>query len=181
MNIDLVFPRKNENAFLKVAESLGYDILIFAYEKKEEVPLKKITHEKIKVMTACNEKARNADMIIAKHSEQDRNVIEKREVSVLYDLETEKRKDFLHQRASGFNHIHAALCREKKVKILFSHNIILKAKNRGQILGRMMQNIWLCRKYKVPFALASCATSPLEMRAPHDLKALGIILGMHPS
>ena len=49
MNSDLVFPNKNEDAFLERAEKLGYQALIFAYEKKEHIPQKRLNHEKIKI------------------------------------------------------------------------------------------------------------------------------------
>ena len=181
MNSDLVFPNKNEDAFLERAEKLGYQALIFAYEKKEHIPQKRLNHEKIKIFSACLEKVKNADLIIAEHSDKDRERIERKEIQLLYHLETDEKRDFLHQRASGLNHILAELCSEKKVMVSFSHNLLLKSKKRALLLGRMMQNIGLCRKYKVPMVFASFASAPIEMRSPHDLKALGIVLGMHPS
>ena len=41
-----------------------------------------------------------------------------------------------------------------------------------------MQNIRFCRKYKVKMFFGSFATEPTGMRSAHDMKALGMSLGM---
>ena len=43
-----------------------------------------------------------------------------------------------------------------------------------------MQNIRLCRKYKVKMVLASFATDKFEMRDARDLISFGVCLGMNP-
>ena len=43
-----------------------------------------------------------------------------------------------------------------------------------------MQNVRLCRKYKVRMVLASFAHDPWEMRSAYDLLAFGQVLGMTP-
>lgn len=179
MNIDIVMPSDNEEEFLEVAEKLGYESIIFYYLNEKNI--KHIKHAKIKVHIATNTKTKKNDLIIKEHDEKDRVKIERKEIDILFNLENEKRKDFLHQRASGINHIIAKLCKENKVYVAFSHHAILKAKNKAEVIGRMMQNIKLCRKYAVKMIIASFAKHPYAMRSPHDLKALGIVLGMHPS
>ena len=47
-------------------------------------------------------------------------------------------------------------------------------------MGRMMQNVKLCKKYKVNMVISSFATSKFELKSPSDLISFGIILGMTP-
>jgi RNase P/RNase MRP subunit p30 len=49
------------------------------------------------------------------------------------------------------------------------------------ILGRIMQNIKLARKYKMKIKLASFARNPYELRDCNDLLSFGILVGLHPS
>jgi len=88
----------------------------------------------------------------------------------------------MHFRASGLNQVLAAIANKKKKIIGFNFNAILNTKGmlRSQLLGRMKQNVKLCRKYKVEMALASFAANPFELKAEKDLQAFGETLGMTP-
>ncbi|HLC80647.1 MAG TPA: hypothetical protein VJG31_02650, partial [Candidatus Nanoarchaeia archaeon] len=48
---------------------------------------------------------------------------------------------------------------------------------RGLVMGRMMQNIRFCRKFKVKTFLSSFASEKEEMRSPFDLAKLAKALG----
>jgi len=75
----------------------------------------------------------------------------------------------------------ARIAHDKDKIIGFSFSSVLNSDKKSKIMGRMMQNIRLCRKYKVKTYLGSFAHSPSELRARHDLKAFFICLGMHAS
>ena len=64
----------------------------------------------------------------------------------------------------------------------FNFSTILNAspEKRAQIIGRMQQNVKLCRKYKVKMFLGSFAKDPYELRSDYELKAFGFMLGMNP-
>ena len=51
---------------------------------------------------------------------------------------------------------------------------------RGQILGRMMQNVKICRKYKTKMIVFSFAENKKEMRDVKDLISFGRVIGMTP-
>jgi len=118
-------------------------------------------------------------LVLVKNSEKNRDVLEKSKADVLFDLERQSKNDFLHHRASGLNHILCNLANKNKIIIGFSFNSILNSKNMAQILGRISQNIKLCRKYKVKMSIASFAKNAYEMRSTHDLVSLFLVLGMH--
>ena len=81
-------------------------------------------------------------------------------------------KDHTHYRNSGMDQILAKLAKTKGKTILFDLSSLRKGKNRELILGRTMQNMRLCKKYKVPFEIVTFATIPREMKTSKDLKAL---------
>ncbi|MBN2112443.1 hypothetical protein JW707_05085 [Candidatus Woesearchaeota archaeon] len=185
MYVDIVFPDGNEKEFLETAEKLGYSRLVFVYEKQiPEAP-----KSKIKIITGLVaeektiQRAKNlAGLVLVKSSRNDRWVLEKSKADILFGLEEGQRKDFMHHRASGLNQILCKIAKQKDKMIAFSFSAILNSKGerRAQLLGKMMQNIKFCRKYKVRTILASFAKTPYGMRAPNDLVSFGVSLGMHP-
>src|SRR3989344_8241198 len=80
----------------------------------------------------------------------------------IYGLEKISEKDSLHQRASGLNQVYCKLAVKHKIAVAFNLSDILKAKNKAVILGRIMQNIRLCRKYKVKMIIISLAEDKYE-------------------
>ena len=189
--IDIVIPNNNEEGFIKMAEKLGYKELLFLYnfEEYSEKPQDKATSSKIKIshgilanernIQKINNKFKNKGVFVAiKSSMSNREIIEKPYANLIFSLEEYGRKDFMHQRGSGLDHILAKLAHDNKVAIGFSVNSMLNSENKHIILGRMMQNIRLCRKYRVKTIIASFAVKPYQMRSPYDIISLFAILGM---
>jgi len=179
--IDVVFPRKNEKEFIEMAELLGYDGLVFVYSNKADF-FQGRTDLKIHNALLCDEKRVQKDCLcFVKNPEDARLVFEKSGVFCVFDLELQQ-KDFMHQRGSGFNHIMARLSASKGINLGFSFSSILNSPSiqQAMLMGRLKQNIKLCRKYKVKTIIASFAKSPFEMRSPHDLINFFTVLGMHP-
>lgn len=112
--------------------------------------------------------------------ERNRKAVENKQVDILLSPERAGKKDRLRQRDSGLNHVLCALARDNNVAIGFNFSDVLNAENLAEVLGRMMQNVRLCRKYKVRMVLASFAKNPWEMRYARDLMAFGQVLGMTP-
>lgn len=192
MLTDLVFPKNNEEEFIKIAEKLRYDAIYFAYSfRAAEQSIQKLRDinkpTKIRLFSAIyanyneiKKSKKYGSIVIVKGSEKNREVLEKTEADMLFDMESEKRKDFMHHRASGLNHILCKIANNNRKMIGFSFNSILNSNNKLQILGRISQNIRLCRKYKVKTFIGSFAQNPYEMSNPYDLVSLFVVLGMHP-
>jgi RNase P/RNase MRP subunit p30 len=131
--------------------------------------------------------------------ELDRKVLEKEKINVLL-LNQAGRKDFQKQRNSGFNQVLAKAAKKKdvaiginldeiinsngKVRIESEHSSSDKScgyslhsqKEKARILARVQQNIKLCNKNKVNMKFI--AQEEKNERNIHDLKALGLVLGM---
>ena len=192
--IDIVIPNNNEEQFISMAEKLGYDSLCFLYSidsyTSNKDSIKKIgaTGKKIKIVHGIIADSKTIGRIkgklkgekaftAVKSSENDRQIIEGSMANMIFSFEENPRRDFIHQRASGLNHILCKLAKEKKVAAGFSLSLILNDKNKNAILGRMMQNISLCKKFKLKTIIASFAQYPYDMRGAHDIKSLFEILG----
>lgn len=109
-----------------------------------------------------------------------RNFFESKKTDIITSLETSLTKDKTHFKYSGLNHVLCELAKKNNIAIAFNFNDILNARKQYIILGRIRQNIMLCRKYKVPMIIVSFANTSFEMRNPKDFISLGISLGMTP-
>jgi RNase P/RNase MRP subunit p30 len=197
MFTDIVFPQGNEEDFIRIAKRLSIQSLCFVYnyDKKDNLKLRK---EKIAVLQKSSEiklffglVAKNAetraartqaDMILVRSTPDNRLTFEKREVDGVFGLEDNPKRDSMHYRYSSLNQVLCTIASKNRTIIAFPFRMCLRAEpeRRAVLFGRIMQNIRLCRKYKVPMALASFATEPYEMRCPSDLASLGLVLRMTP-
>jgi len=197
--IDIVIPNNNEEEFITIADKLGYKDLVFLYSFDNYINIKNNTNKnkeikgknkKIKIhygilagqknIQKINNKLKNKnDFITIKCSNVNREVLEKPKTNLIFALEEYGWKDYMHQRASGLNQILCRLANKNKVIIGFSISSLLDSRNQSIILGRIIQNIALCRKFKVKTVIGSFAQNPYQMRSPHDIISLFTMLGMH--
>ena len=197
MSIDLVLPKNNEKEFIEIAERLSIDGLCFIYKFKNKNDFlqnqEKINNlqekTKLKLFTGLIADSKNiskakklAKIVIYKSTGNDRHAIEKSKANIVFDLGTIATKDSMHHRNSGLNQVLCKLANKNNIMIGFSFSTILNTEGiiRSQILGRLMQNIRLCRKYNVKTIIASFAEKPYDMRPCPDLKSVFVSLGMHP-
>jgi len=197
MFIDLVLPKNNEKEFIEIAERLSIDRLCFIYKFKNKNDFlqnqEKINNlqekTKLKLFTGLIADSKNiskakklAKIVIYKSTGNDRHAIEKSKANIVFDLGTIATKDSMHHRNSGLNQVLCKLANKNNIMIGFSFSTILNTEGiiRSQILGRLMQNIRLCRKYNVKTIIASFAEKPYDMRPCPDLKSVFVSLGMHP-
>jgi RNase P/RNase MRP subunit p30 len=107
-----------------------------------------------------------------------RMVVSSKYVDILLDPHLGKRRDFIHHRNSGLNQVLCKLAKQNNVAIGFSFSSILDSKDRGRSIGRIMQNIRICRKYKVPIVIGSFAKTNVKTRNFTDIQSFFKIIGM---
>ncbi|MBI3035166.1 hypothetical protein HYY71_02485 [Candidatus Woesearchaeota archaeon] len=92
---------------------------------------------------------------------------------------TRKKLKKSSQRESGLNHIICGIASKNDVAVGFSYSSLLNKNpvDSSQLIGRMIQNIRLCQKYKVKTVIGSFSERPFEMRARHDITSLFTMLG----
>ena len=176
--IDFVYPKNNEKEFISLAEKLNFSKLCFVYPFSKLKTIKKIKGIYYGCLCNYNElnKAKKiADITLIKTTEP-RKFFENKSTDLIYGLELLKEKDFIHFRRSNLNQVLCKLAVTNKILIAFSFSDILKGNY--ITLGRIKQNIRLCKKYKIKTVIASFAEKPYEMRYWHDLASLFKCLGM---
>ncbi len=175
MIIDIVQPKNNENAFIEMAKKLGYDGLVFLYGELKCV--RKIADSKIKIFTAIYSDKIPRKTLLNVSNSDNRKLVEKGKIDILFNQETYHQKDSMHFRYSGLNHISAKMMANNDIIYAISLSTILNSKERPKLLGKIMQNIRLCQKFKAKVSIFSFAKSPYEMRSPKDLVAILSVLG----
>jgi RNase P/RNase MRP subunit p30 len=183
---DIVIPQGNENELISMAKRLGYGSILLLYDFDSYINDKKalkVSELGIKIhigvltdnrtVFRAREKLRKyrfqKPFIAASGSLDLLEVLEQSKANLVFGLENSSRKDFMHQRASGLNHTISKLARDKNIMVGFSLDQILKFNDPSVILGRISQNIRICRKYNVKTIFASFAKDPFMMRDPKDL------------
>ncbi len=101
---------------------------------------------------------------------------------VLMNPELKSSGDKVHYRRSGLNQVLAKLAKQNDVAIGFGFSFVLNAKgvDRGKVIGRMKQNVRICRKSKTKMVVCSYANNVREMRGAKDLLAFARVIGMTP-
>lgn len=186
--MDIVIPDNNEEEFIAIARKLGYKTLCFLYNydnycKKKNFTdimyiktIKGIISDSKKLKKIKNKMEERTDFLAVKSSDNDKEIMEGSLANLIFSFEENQRRDFIHQRASGLNHILCSLARKNDITIGFSFTSILNSKNRHEVLGRIIQNLRMCKRFKAKTIIASFARNPYEMRSMHDLMSLFKIL-----
>ncbi len=178
-SIDIIFPKNNEEECISLAKALGTKELIFVYVPKE---YKEYASKEIKIKTAVlvtPKEALHAQnkyplLVIKANQETDLWVIEHIKNVILYGFEMQDRKDFMHHRNSGMNHIVAKQMKEKNIMYGFPISVLLHASpdEQATLLGRLRQNMTVLQKYKVEIMLGAFSSEPMDMRNGKDVWCL---------
>ena len=114
--------------------------------------------------------------------EQNRKYVSDGQNDILMNPELKSLGDKVHYRKSGLNQVLVNLAVKNDVAIGFGFSFVLNSNGveRAKILGRMKQNVRICRKSGAKMVVCSYANSVKEMRGSKDLLAFAKIIGMEP-
>lgn len=101
--------------------------------------------------------------------------LEKKSKNYFFGFEIQSDKDGMHQRFSGLNHVLLNRIKEREQIVLFTLNVKTNLK-KSMVLGRIKQNLKLCKKYSVEYYFVSNAKRLIEIKSASDLLALENIL-----
>jgi RNase P/RNase MRP subunit p30 len=102
-----------------------------------------------------------------------RKILEKEPIDILL-ISMEKRKDYSKQRNSGFNQVLGKIAKKNKISIGIDLDELINSNKKERIIARIKQNIKICKKLKIKMYFIG----KKEKRNSHDLKSLGLSLGM---
>ncbi len=172
-----------ESEFIENARFLGLETLYLVYKGKNKSKLtidvkkelKKSSKVKLKFLLLLedekNLKKGVFDGIVELGTSK---TVLSRGINYVYGNEYADEKDAIHQRRSGLNHVILKEMIKKGVTVIFDYGSLrsLSTDKQAKILGRMSQNLILCKKLNVNYMFASMAKTPLEMRHPKDVQGL---------
>ena len=113
-------------------------------------------------------------IVVAKDDAFNRKILENAKVDVLVRVEKGDRKRSLRQIDSGLNHVLCKLAKENNIAIGIEFEELVKKEPKH--FEKVLQNIRLCRKYKVNMVLINAKDKSVS-----DLRALLLTLGMTTS
>ncbi len=117
--------------------------------------------------------------VLGMSDEINRIALEHNKVNALVSPEYERGKDFLHYRNSGLNQVLCKIARDNNKMIIENFNdIILENKDisKALILGRIIQNARICRKYKTKLFVGNFVESEKEFRSRYELETFERII-----
>jgi RNase P/RNase MRP subunit p30 len=103
-----------------------------------------------------------------------RNKVDNGTFDLLLNPHLVSRKDHMHFRRGGMNQVICGILHRKKIAVGFSLDKLVDPVH----IGRVKQDIKLCRKYKVVVKVFSLAKNKFEMRGADDLLSFLKSLGM---
>lgn len=147
---------------------LGKDLVLVSGSRKEILQKSRQAKQK-KLLAAYEAEVNEEDKL--------RFVLEKTPVDLVLGVERVNLKDNLHFRRSGLDQVLCRIAADRGKIIGFSFSRLLNANNRALVMGRMMFNAKLCRKYKVINLFSNFSVEKMEMRSAKDLEAFWRVLG----
>lgn len=157
----------NEKPFIERAIALKYDEITLIYTRK---PRNEVSDSRILLKTGLIEKKGFGENISLGTSLTNIS----KGTTMLVNNEFDQEKDFVHQRRSGLNHVWIKECKKQNITVLFNFSKLQKQplERVSVVMGRMMQNAKLCKKYGVNFELVSFTDSIISMRHSKDVAAM---------
>ena len=108
-----------------------------------------------------------------------RSALEHKKVHSLVNPEYNRNYDYMNYRNSGLNHVLCKIAKDQNKKIIFSFSEILNkhGEERAFVIGKIMQNIMICKKYKTETEFYNLTTKKEDLRALGDIKSFFKVLG----
>lgn len=151
LSLDLGF---NSTSFCSLIEAKSPKELLSAIKKIKGLKVYKVSDEKML-----------------------RFALEKSTVDVVFGMENINVRDHTHYARGGLDQIVCRIAKAKGKTIGFSFSSILNSRNRAKLLGRMMLNLKLCKKYGVKVVFGNFSLVKEEIRSAKDLAAFRRLLG----
>ncbi len=186
---DYVYYNEDKYSLIRTAELLGIKHLCFIVLgpdlEKQASEVGSLSNENVSFSVGMivgsrkySNKARSlgAEKVYVHDKGNDiRDIIREDSPDVIFGIERQKR-DFMHHRASGLNQISAKSMKDQDVSLGIDLGFLRTTKYRSGVMGRMMQNINLAKKYNLKIECASLAKSWNDMVPPKEVKSLITVL-----
>ena len=177
MTTNLILMKENKE-ILELSEKLGFSKTLFLDKDFFLVEGK----NRKQVAKEIRERKKRKLMVVVKPANEEilRFVLEKTEADMVFGQELVNPEDSMHFRRGGLDQVICKIAANRKKIVGFSFREILdsEGKERSKLIGRMMFNVKLCKKYGVRVFLGNFSEDRWEMRGKHELKAFERILNL---
>ncbi|HDI03103.1 MAG TPA: hypothetical protein ENF67_01005, partial [Candidatus Pacearchaeota archaeon] len=186
------FVGKRKKEIIEEAKKLGFEQVYYVkiVSKPEEIKREeKKSYDCVLLKTNSEDELRKMIdrafsfsykvLVLGTTDRVNRIALENKKVFALVSPEYERKNDYLDYRNSGLNHVLCKIATSNNKHVILSFKELLgkKSKEKALIIGRMIQNIKLCRKYKTSLKIASFASNINELRSIFDLRSFLFSLG----
>jgi RNase P/RNase MRP subunit p30 len=189
------FLGKKDKEVEKIARELGFEKIFFVKQVERENDFNKLTRkENQKEYDACLIKTKNVEimrkfidkasnyfeyiLVLGTDDEINRASLEHKKTFALVAPEFGRGKDFLSQRDAGLNHVLCKIAKENDKTIVFRFSDVIENENKASIIGKLAQNIKLCKKYKTKYLFVNFCSDLKEMLHHKELESFERVLLM---
>ncbi len=181
---DLVFPDGNEERLVAMARELGTRTLVLCYDasspgiKERPREVAKLSGPGVRTVFAALARTQDEVQRALKVTQEivalaSPAIYEDKRVRYVIGFEGGARDDFIHHRNAGLTQVSVAnAVRTGKTLLVDAGQLLSGEMPAHVVLGRMMQNNMLFRKYRPSVLAVSGAREALGMRATKDLRVL---------
>lgn len=174
----------------KFCKKLGFEKIFFIKEvsvpeeikkdEKEDYDFVLIKTDNLENMRRMIDKASNyfSVFVLGVNNKINRAALSHKKVVALVSPEYERKKDYVDYRNSGLNQVLCKIAHDgNKFIIERLSDFFVKDKiERALLLGRILQNFRLCKKYEVKFVISVFAKNEQELVSFYELKNFKRIL-----
>ncbi len=182
----LFFIGKINKKIEEIAKEKGYDNVYFikeifsvdnkAFEDSKEYNSCLINIENLenfrKAIDKCQSRFKFI-FVLGSDNIINRVALENRKVFGLISPEFNRKFDYVHYKNSGLNQILAKIAKSENKMLIEDLGFLkseLSKKIKSQIMGRILQNYMLARKYKFDFTIIFIARNPKEIMKSKDIQ-----------
>jgi|GEM_PF-1498951 len=178
---DVIFATDDVNKVLGRAATLGWsEIVVVHTGKRPELKASRSLQVVDGILVDKITKPRGDGTVrLFRAKDHARTLFEQGGADIVVGLEFLEEKDSTNERRSGFNQVLAAIASKRNIALgLLLTDLLRESPERqARILGRVMQNIRLCRKYGVAYHIMTGARTVSELRGVADMASLARQLG----
>ena len=138
-----------------------------------------IKEKNIKDLRKEINKARDKVIVEAGNEKINMFLIANKKVDIIFNFEKFTNRDYFNIRQSGLNQVMCKSLKKNNIAVGFSFSAVLDKEGieRSKLLGKMAQNVRLCKKYKVKMVFDNFANDKKLFKDKICLKAFYGILG----
>jgi len=187
------FLGKKDKEVEKRAKELGFEKILFVKQIEKESDFNKLQKENIEY-DACLIKIKNVEimrkfidkasnyfeyiLVLGINDDINRASLVHKKTFALVAPEFGRGKDFLSQRDAGLNHVLCKIAKENNKTIIFRFSDVIESENKASIIGKLAQNIKLCKKYETKYIFVNFCSDLEEMLHHKELESFERVLLM---